>query len=123
MTTMDYRLRKPTQLKRRTFTRLGLEIVPREAGAPADALRRISFTVPPAPTCYFAIGPQEPIEGDLEGVDNAGADPEDIGRDRSYQWAPLVGYVSFLIRADQTIAAAANVELATLGILIEYLET
>lgn len=120
---MDYRLRKPTQLKRRTFTRLGLEIVPRETGVSDDVLRRISFVAPTSPICYFAVGPQEPIEGDLEGVDNAGVDPEDIGRDRSYQWAPLSGYVSFLIRADQTVVASASVELATLGVVIEYLET
>lgn len=121
---MDYRLRKPTQLKRRTFTRLGLEIVPREAGAPEGALRRVTIYVPTEPVCYFAIGPQEPIEGDLEGVDDAGADPEDIGRDRSYQWAPITGVaVPILIRADQTIAASADKGLATLGVVIEYLET
>jgi len=121
---VSYRLRAPTQLKRRTVTRLGREIVPIEAG-PADALRQITIYAPVDPVVYFAIGPQEPIEGDLEGVDNAGAEPEDIGLDRSFQWAPLGAAVPvpFLIRADQFISATAKTGVATMGVIIEYLET
>ncbi len=120
---MNYRLRKPTQLKRRTVTRTGREIVPIEGGD-ANLLRRVTIFVPASPTVYFAIGPQESIEGDLKGVDNAGADTDDIGRDRSFQWAPLnnIG-VPFLIRADQHVSASAANDLAVMGVLIEYLES
>lgn len=119
---MEYRLRKPTQFKRRTLTRIGREIVPVEPGD-ANLLRRVTIFAPATPVVYFAIEPQEVIEGDLDGVDDAGASPDDIGKDRSYQWAPIGGLgVPFLIRADQYISASAESDLATLGVIIEYLE-
>lgn len=119
---MDYRLRKPTQIKRRTVTRVGREIVPIEA-SDVNLVRRVTIFTPPTPPVYFAIGPQEVIEGDLEGVDDAGSLPEDIGKDRSFQWAPILGSgVPFLIRADQHVSAVAENGVATLSVIIEYLE-
>lgn len=115
-------LRKPTQFKRRTVTQTGRIILYPEPDVPDNAVRHVEVTLPESPSCALVLGPQIPEDGDLRGVDDSGARPEDVAFGRPFQWPePDAGKTyKFNIRADQWIAAMSVEGIAKVTVTVEY---
>jgi hypothetical protein len=123
------RLRKDTRWRRVSVDETGRVIEYPETDAPdGNCCREVTVVLPENPPVGLALGPQ-PMEvdkarGELEGIDNAGATPEDIANGRGYQWPePDSGRdYTFQIRPRQWIAAMAKEGVAHVSILVTYPE-
>lgn len=121
------KLRKDTKWRRTTVDQTGRIIESPEQDAPHDnCCREVTIVLPESPPVSLALGPH-PKEidrgrGELEGIDNAGATPEDIAEGRAYQWPePDAGRdYTFRLRPHQWIAAMATEGIAKISVLVEY---
>jgi len=119
------RLRKGSELKRRTVLTTGRVILFPETDAPPGSYREVVLTLPEDAVVSVAIGPQRLSDpADLRGVDDAGATPEDIAEGRYFQWPqPAPGVVhKFRLLPEQWIAAMSQDGIADTTLYIEYLE-
>lgn len=93
-----------------------------ETGAPKGSLRRVIITLPENPQVGLAVGPYIALEGDINGIDNAGATPQDIADTRVYQWPePDAGRdYEINLLPHQWIAAISHEGIAKVTMLVEY---
>lgn len=99
------------------------KVVAKETGAGKGACRRVTLILPASPAVGMAMSPYEPLEGDINGVDNVGGTGVDIAEGRNFQWASLDPDhdLCFLITAEQEISLIAESENARVTVIIEYL--
>jgi hypothetical protein len=118
-------LYKPTEMKRRTVPPTGRVLLHAAPDAPELSHRRVLILMPTSPGVSLVVGPNDKLTdpSDIPGIDDSGADPEDIAEGRFYQWPEAAGageIIKIHLAPENWISAMSREGMANVALVVEY---